>query len=312
MELYTVYKHERHPALQLLFLGLMAIFGLLLFAIAGFAIAYLCYGKSILGAVLGQNLSTPAGIGAFRILLTAQQLGLFAVPALLLAVTEQRKPRQFYPMGRPFLKGLIVVFFILLFALPFIGYVNELNQHMRFPVALKSLETWMRNMEDQNMRATKALLSTAFIGGLLANILAVALVPAICEELLFRGAIQRTLARWVKNPHVAIWVAAAVFSTIHFQFYGFFTRLLLGAGLGYIYYLTGSIWYAVFAHFLNNANAVILAFFYAKQQLPIEKADEVNVGWMGALTSIILTLVLFRVLYNMKIQKRPQLNHQQP
>ena len=54
------------------------------------------------------------------------------------------------------------------------------------------------------------------------------MIPAIGEELLFRGAVQRLFLRWVRNPHVAIWVTGTLFSFIHFQFYGFLPRMVLG------------------------------------------------------------------------------------
>lgn len=296
MELYPVYPHERHPAVQLLFLGLLAILGLLLFAGLGIAMVYLLYGQAGFNAVLSQDVQNTANMPALRVLIIAQQLGLFGAPALLLAVTEQRRPSQFYPMDKPRGKWLLMVFWLLLFAIPFIGYVNEMNQKMQLPAALKAAEDWMRALEDQNKMLTEALLATPSWSGLLANLFTIAVVPAICEELLFRGGLQRGLARWVTPPHVAIWATAVIFSVIHFQFFGFFTRLFLGAGLGYIYYFTKSIWYSIFVHFLNNAYAVIAAFYFARKNLPLEQANGPNIGWMGALTSLLLTLVLFKLL----------------
>ena len=145
------------------------------------------------------------------------------------------------------------------------------------------------------MQTTKAILKMKNFGGFLINFLVVAIVPAICEEFLFRGALQRTFYRIFKNPHVAIWIGAIIFSAIHFQFFGFFPRMLLGAGLGYIYYYTRSIWYSVFAHLLNNGYAVVLAFYMQMKNLPID-SEEASMGWVACLISAILTLALFKIL----------------
>ena len=106
---------------------------------------------------------------------------------------------------------------------------------------------------------------------LIFNILVIALVPALGEEMIFRGWIQRQLMRIINRPHVAIWASAAIFSAIHFQFLGFLPRLLLGVLLGYLYFWTGSLWVSIFAHFLNNGLQVIAQYFF---RVEFEKMDE--------------------------------------
>ncbi|HMR19324.1 MAG TPA: CPBP family intramembrane metalloprotease, partial [Sphingobacterium sp.] len=71
--------------------------------------------------------------------------------------------------------------------------------------------------------------------------------------------------RMLNNHHLAIWITAVVFSAIHFQFYGFFPRLLLGAFFGYMMAWTQNIWVPVVAHFINNASVTLLAFYFTKQ-----------------------------------------------
>lgn len=135
------------------------------------------------------------------------------------------------------------------------------------------------------------------MGDFFFNILVIALLPAIAEELLFRGAVQRSFNRMFNNPHVAIWLAAFIFSAIHVQFFGFFPRMLLGAAFGYIYLWTGSIWYAMFAHFLNNAAAVCQAWYDQVHHIPLEQADNSsNFPWYGYVISLILTIFLFKYL----------------
>lgn len=91
--------------------------------------------------------------------------------------------------------------------------------------------------------------------------LLIALVPAIGEELLFRGVFQRLFTEWFRNIHWGIWISAILFSAIHFQFFGFLPRLFLGVIFGYLLELTSSMWVPIVAHFVNNLTGVIIAFF---------------------------------------------------
>lgn len=291
----SAYRQENSPFIQLLYVFMLAILGLIVFAVIGFLVIYLFYGfAGFKGTISGDLKYT----GAFKILLTSQQLGLFLSPALFLGIVEGRKPHQFYGLKIPKGNLLLLVAILSVCWMPIMGLVNELNQKMVFPDFLKGLEAWMRAMEDEGAKTTEAILKMKTITDLLVNLLVIAIVPAICEEFIFRGAIQRTLFRMIDNPHVAIWTAAIIFSTIHFQFYGFVPRMLLGAAFGYVYFWTGSLWYAIFAHFLNNAYAVFVAFYLQVNNLSYTKADDIQMPWYGYLISVILTLALFKLLKN--------------
>lgn len=303
MELNQPPKTEHHPFLQLLLLLLGAIIGLVIFALIGFVICLGVYGFDLIKSTAWTTGTDLRYVGALKILLTAQQIGLFLTPAIALAIFEGKKPQKFYGMTAPKLDNLALVFFIMLCAIPALGLSNEINQKMVLPDFLKGLEKWMREMEDQGAITTEAILKMKTWGQFFINLTVIAIVPAICEEFIFRGSLQRVFLRLIKNPHVAIWLSAAVFSAIHFQFYGFLPRLLLGAGFGYIYYWTGSIWYTVFAHFLNNGYAVALAFYFQLNNKPITAADDATFPWYGYVISAILTLALFNIVHKFNAKK---------
>jgi membrane protease YdiL (CAAX protease family) len=144
----------------------------------------------------------------------------------------------------------------------------------------------------------KAYLQTENIGGLLINIFMVALIPALGEEFLFRGMIQRILYEWFRNKHLAIWIAALLFSLMHYQFLGLFPRVLLGALFGYLFVWTGSIWMAVLAHFINNGVAVIYYYIFYQGTLEVEP-DHIGLEENAVLmiiTSLALTILLLAVI----------------
>lgn len=89
------------------------------------------------------------------------------------------------------------------------------------------------------------------------SLLVMAVGASVTEEFFFRGTLFSLLRKKIRNPHALIWIVAALFSALHFQFYGFLPRMLLGAFLGYLIYWCRSIWMPVFAHFINNACAII-------------------------------------------------------
>lgn len=283
-------KQENSPFVQMLYLLLFAFGGLIVFAIIGMVLVFLTSG---IEGLKGAAMNDMRYIGAFKILLVAQQIGLFLAPAILLAVVERKKLANFYGVKAPKINWLLWIAVLSVCWMPLMGLANEWNQKMVFPEFLKGIEKWMRGMEDSAAKATEAILKMKNVGDLVINLLVIAVTPAICEELIFRGAVQRTVFRIKSNPHVAIWISAIIFSAIHFQFYGFLPRLLLGAAFGYVYYFTGSIWYAVFAHFLNNAYAVCVAYYLQINNQSYTNADDIDMPWYGYLISAILTLALF-------------------
>ncbi len=284
------YKPENSPFLQMLFLLLFAVVGLIVFAIISMAFVFFTSGfEGIKGAAVNDY----RHVAAFKILLVAQQIGLFLTPAILLSIVEGKRLPKFYGLQLPKANLLLLVAVLSICWMPLMGLSNEWNQKMVFPEFLKSIELWMRQMEDSAGKATEAILKMKTPRDLVVNLFVIAIVPAICEEFIFRGAVQRTIFRIKSNPHVAIWVSAVIFSTIHFQFYGFLPRLLLGAAFGYVYFFTGSIWSAVFAHFLNNAYAVCVAYYLQMNNQSYTNADDIAMPWYGYLISAILTLALF-------------------
>lgn len=140
---------------------------------------------------------------------------------------------------------------------PVLDLTYRLNEWALVPGS--ALHAWAGALEAQAMAMTKTILDLDNGPGLVAVLVSVAVLPALCEEWLFRGTLQPILARGTGNLHVAIWVSAALFSAIHMQFFGFIPRLLLGALFGYLVAYSGSIWPAVVGHFVNNAGVVIVA-----------------------------------------------------
>jgi len=190
-----------------------------------------------------------------------------------------------------FLAAIAVLVFI-----PVNSQFIEWNANMVFPESLSGLEKWMREKEDQNAMLTGFMTNYKQIWQLIVALTVVVLLPALGEEVLFRGIIQRKLAQHWANVHVAIWVSAAIFSAIHFQFYGFLPRMILGALFGYLYYWSGRLSVAILAHFVNNGFVLVMMFLFNIKVLDIN-IEEVKIMPLTAiLASVVLTAaILFEI-----------------
>lgn len=293
---------EKSPYIQLLMLTSFALLGMVLSSVITIGLLYTLYGGDAFAAMQGGGEEIELYIGAIKLSQAFTTIFLFLVPPLLLARLEHIKIRELIGLEKPGARGLLIVAALIACSMPVIEWLAIWNQQMVLPEWLKPIEEWMRAKEDEATRLTLAFLKVNNVGDYFINLVVIALLPAIGEEFLFRGAIQRSFKRMFANPHIAIWVAAFIFSAIHMQFFGFLPRLLLGAMFGYIYWWTGSIWYAVFAHFLNNGYAVTMAWYMQVKHLPIENADNnFNFKWYGYLISLLLTLICLMVLKNKRI-----------
>jgi len=295
MNVVTPSQEEMNPFLQLLLLLFYAIVGAILFTIISCLVILAVYGLGIVKDISLITTGDPRFTDALKILQIGTSVGMFFVPPLALAYTNSKKPSTFYSFGKPKAILVILVLVIMIASMPFMEWVAVTNQKMVLPSGLKWLEDWMKESEEAAMKMTIQLLAVRNNWDFIVNLIMIAVLPAIGEELMFRGGVQRSLTKAFNNPHAAIWISAFIFSAIHMQFYGFVPRLLLGAGFGYLYYFSGSIWYAMLGHFINNGYAVCVAFYMQKHNMPLNKAeDPIGFPWYGYLISAIITIALFK------------------
>ncbi len=166
----------------------------------------------------------------------------------------------------------------------------EWNMNLQFPEPFHSMA---RQLEDQAEVLTKYLTAFQSVPYFLFAFLTIAIVPALGEEFLFRGIIQKLARDAFGNIHVAIWVTAFLFSAFHFQFFGFVPRMLLGALFGYVFYYSGNLWYAIGAHFINNGLTLVLLYLFQSDiiQYDIENTESVPLHTVGIF--LIIGVVLF-------------------
>ncbi len=265
---------ENHPATSLILLLALVFAGSIVFGMLSIFIGLLATsGATGIGSLEKLLAGNTSNTDFMKIVQAGSSIGMFVLPALLMGIVEKRRYNylNFKTPVPPMLWFMVVG--IMFFAAPIFEQAIKLNERLVLPEALSGLEAWMKTKEAELERLTKLLLSDTTYWGLFINLLVVAVIPAIGEEFLFRGCLQGILVRWLKNPHVGIWLTAIIFSAIHLQFYGFLPRMLLGALFGYLLFWGKNIWLPVLAHFINNAAATVSAFYLQRQG---KSLDEMN------------------------------------
>ena len=257
------------------------------------------------GAETALNLDNPQTVLLLYFGQLIGVIGLFIVPSLLFAGfwTKQKIGYLGVTTKASFLT-LILGSIGILFALPTINWIAQMNEQMHLPDALHGVEEWMRTSEAKAMEMTELFTKGSSVGGLLLNLFIVAFMAAISEELFFRGMIQKVLIECFKNKHIAIWTGAILFSAFHMQFFGFFPRMLMGAYLGYLFLWTGSLWPGILAHFVNNGMAVFLIWLSNRGVISadVDKIGTFENELMYVITSAIL--VTFSMILVYRIEKK--------
>ncbi len=296
---FTAFRGMK-PFSQLMFSIFVILVSFLIFMLIGMLAAIPLFGLDSIMNMSGiSNLSDPESMRLLKFLQVVQSIGLFIIPPFILAWLFYGKADHYLLLNRKAsTMSYLLVVVLVFFTLPLINFIGEWNSQMQFPDWLSGVEEWMKSAEDRAAELTEAFLKVESIGGLMFNLFMVAFLPAIGEELLFRGVIQRIFTRWTQNHHWGIWISAILFSALHIQFYGFVPRLLLGVLFGYLLVWSGSMWLPIAAHFFNNAFAVVAMYLVDRNVLnpQVEEIGSTSESYYAAVLSLILVLILMYMI----------------
>ncbi len=238
--------------------------------------------------------------GSLRLMLFISNATMFLFPGILFSVFLFRKKWLESVHGHrfPSIPEILISMVVIAASIGMIAYAFQLNKMIPLP-------EWMVSAEADSQGLINAALRMESPLELLVCLIIVALVPAIGEEWIFRGILQKRLYDWSKNEHLPVWIMAIIFSAVHMQFQGFIPRVLLGAMLGYMFFWSGSLWLPIIAHFFNNAFQVVIYYLSIRsgEEIDVTATPEV-VGWQALLSTLVVLFLMF-VLRNMG--NKPQL-----
>lgn len=300
--MYLQILRESPARTQILFTAMVILICGIVVMGLGILAGWMIFGIGLSGMQTALNdLSSPQNISLLKFFQIIQSIGLFIVPPVVVAYFLDGRPSVFLKYKTlPFFKSILLVIAIIYFADPLINWLTEFNSKLMLPQWLNGIQTWMQDSEDQADKITKAFLATKSISELTLNLFMIGLLPAVGEELLFRGVVQQLFKKLTRNSHAAIWITAALFSALHVQFFGFLPRMILGAMFGYMLEWSGTLWLPIIAHFINNATAVIAYYLTEKGVIgtDIEKFGTSSHGTSYLVfISMIFLFIFFRMLY---------------
>lgn len=236
-------------------------------------------------ALIIQKIAGPESVPGMRILMVMQDLFMFIAPAVLTAVIITRQPAELMLLDRrPFWPGLILGLCLMVVSCPVMNLIIHLNESIPLP---EPIEQVLRQMEDTAASTIELLYAGHTVGSLVMGLLIVAILAGLSEEILFRGALQRILSTGGLNAHAAIWITAAVFSSMHLQFYGLIPRMLLGAFFGYMLWWSRSLWVPIILHIFNNGLYVVAQWLSNGE----DKSSIDTLGTNGSITDILFVIV---------------------
>lgn len=207
-------------------------------------------------------------VGLLRYLLVVQDISFFVIPSIIiLRLMNSDSPKRFTEFKMPRLKEIVLVVILTFCIFSITSFTGQLNSAMHLPHWLSGVEHWMTDLEDKADTTIDLLIVSKTFGIMMLNLITIGLAPAIAEELIFRGVFQKIFYNLFKSGQAAVWISAFLFSAIHFQFFGFLPRFILGLVFGYLFFWSGTLWLPMISHFVNNAFPVILAYMQGLEKL---------------------------------------------
>jgi hypothetical protein len=276
-----------------LLLGLL-IFGQLL---AGVIIG-VKYGQEVLLDIANLKLSSPQAQSALWVMQTTGTTIPILITPIIFSYFIVREPDEYLKNNFHFPWGLIIlVFLIMLLSFPVIEFLGNLNQKIPLSKGLRDYEQEVQKMSD-------SMLQMNTFWEMIFDLLFIGLLTAIIEEVLFRGAMQTVFIHWLKNKHVAVWIVAILFSAFHLEFSGFIPRMFLGLLFGYFTVWSGSVWPAIWAHFVNNGTVVVLTYMAQQKLVDIDPNNQHSFNNVIYIVSGAIMIVLLYFYHYIAVKRQ--------
>ena len=253
--------------------------------------------SSVLGVLVTMiNGGSITDINNLQIAQVISQIVGFLLPAVVYAMLVKEKPLNYLGFKNIpdwSLLGIVAMFTVI----PFLSMVTDWNDSIVFPESMRAIEEQLRGIQEKSEEIIKMFIGQ---GSLFSSLVIIAALAAISEELLFRSVIQKGLIKLFKNAHVAIIVTALVFSAFHGDFFGFFPRFILGMMLGYMFWMSGSIFPSMLMHFVNNATIVMLYYLNTRgfSDIDVEhfgSTDNVAIIILSLITTVAIFITCYRL-----------------
>lgn len=274
-----VLNQERNPWVSFFSLSFLVLAGLLLGQYLGAIIIVPIFDMDFqeISFILNEPTEHPeARIPLMIVQAFGATFAFILAPLYHIYIFHKKKLKNFFNKKSEGIIPIILTVFITVSFMVVNSVIIEWNENIQLPDALAPFEEWAREAEERAQKLTGFLTNFESFRQYLLGMVVIAIIPAIGEELLFRGLIQNIFHRITGSIHVAIIIAGFIFSVIHFQFFGLLPRMFLGIIFGYLYAWSGSLLIPIVAHFVNNGLTITLIYLHRINIIKYDiEADEV-------------------------------------
>lgn len=177
---------------------------------------------------------------------------------------------------------------------PVVTFLGWLNSFVPAPDFMVEMQESMMELITKFLQSENALILGIFHIGI---------VPAVCEEVMYRGYVQRSLEK-SSGIWAAIIISGVIFGAYHLQITNILPLSFLGIMLAYLTYISNSLIPAIVAHFVNNGGQVIASSFYPAV-LEESITPETEMPWELIAYSITISLGIVYLLHRMKPETSP-------
>jgi membrane protease YdiL (CAAX protease family) len=273
-------------------------FGLLLLAsvVGGSIIAHINHMTLLqLGSISANDFGRPENAGIVKGLLIVNAIGIFILPSLVFSYLAEPHPLSYLGIRPPQKNSFLLIGVVTMIAAYFaVEMLASLNESIVYLLP-KSTQQWILSYETDANGQMKNILSMKSPVDLLMTLLLAGALPAISEELFFRGVLQKLFIQIFKSAWPGIIFTAFLFSAFHMQFMGFIPRMALGVILGALYWYSGSIYTSMLGHFIFNSINVFLI-YYKVADLD-SNTTSISLGYiLIGLASLIIIIFLIKYL----------------
>ncbi len=268
------------PWFQLFIIFLIALGGTLVFLMLGVLLLPLFFPVALEDMMT--ILQEPGNAGATEILKFLQgfnTIGTFLIPGLFGAYLISRHPSDYlqindFPARWPLTIGLVVI--LTLCGTVISDALYRFSSEVLIPDYLSGLQAYVQESEEMITQQLKGFLRMENFLDFAKVFVVMALLPAVCEETLFRGVVQPLFIKGFRNVHVGILVTSIVFGFLHWQFNSLLSIIALSMVLGYLKVWSKSLWVPVLMHLINNGSIVVAVYFF---DMPMDDINAASTEW---------------------------------
>lgn len=274
---------ERFLQLLIIFFTTLTFYYIFVALIANY-LSFQIWGTSLGAGLMDQSNLSNEEISAYKFSQFFYQIGAFLLPPFFLVLVSRYDNRKFFKFHRkPPKQAAFWAIGLWLVSAPLVAFLIDMSDGISWGESFDEIA-------ESTELLTQQLMTASNLGGMLLNLFLFAFMPAVVEEIYFRGMLQKLFYSWSAKPHLAVWLSAFAFALIHLQPANFLAIWLMGGLLGYLYHYTGSIYVPMIMHFANNAFGVIGTFLYENGHINVD--PEMQSNWALALVGAVLTIYM--------------------